>query len=83
MLLVDGKNVPLPNKSITITLSEANYLSSVTTNEQGLAKFSINTTNIAANSFFLVVSMKENKTGLKEALGTVIYSEVKRHTDCI
>uniref|UniRef100_A0A673THL9 Alpha-2-macroglobulin bait region domain-containing protein n=1 Tax=Suricata suricatta TaxID=37032 RepID=A0A673THL9_SURSU len=49
VLLVDGKDVPIPNKLIFISASEANYLYNATTNEQGLVQFSINTTNILAN----------------------------------
>ncbi|KAK1341412.1 hypothetical protein QTO34_017818 [Cnephaeus nilssonii] len=53
VLLVDGKNVPVPNKLVSISAMEANYLFNATTNEQGLAQFSIDTTNILANNLFL------------------------------
>uniref|UniRef100_A0A0D9RAS5 PZP alpha-2-macroglobulin like n=1 Tax=Chlorocebus sabaeus TaxID=60711 RepID=A0A0D9RAS5_CHLSB len=55
VLLVDGKGVPIPNKRIFISASEANYFSNATTNEQGLAQFSINTTHILANKLFVQV----------------------------
>ncbi|XP_033079278.1 pregnancy zone protein isoform X2 [Trachypithecus francoisi] len=55
VLLVDGKGVPIPNKLIFISASEANYFSNATTNEQGLAQFSINTTHILANKLFVQV----------------------------
>ncbi|XP_050605555.1 pregnancy zone protein isoform X1 [Macaca thibetana thibetana] len=55
VLLVDGKGVPIPNKLIFISASEANYFSNATTNEQGLAQFSINTTRILANKLFVQV----------------------------
>uniref|UniRef100_A0A667G174 Alpha-2-macroglobulin-like n=1 Tax=Lynx canadensis TaxID=61383 RepID=A0A667G174_LYNCA len=54
VLLVDGKGVPIPNKLIFISASEANYLHNATTNEQGLVQFSINTTNILANKISVV-----------------------------
>lgn len=53
---MDGKGVPIPNKRIFISASEANYFSNATTNEQGLAQFSINTTHILANKLFVQVS---------------------------
>ncbi|XP_073734118.1 pregnancy zone protein-like [Callorhinus ursinus] len=49
VLLVDGKDVPIPNKLVFISANEANYLYSATTNDQGLVQFSINTTNVLAN----------------------------------
>ncbi|XP_010375002.1 pregnancy zone protein isoform X1 [Rhinopithecus roxellana] len=55
VLLVDGKGVPIPNKLIFISASEANYFSNATTNEQGLAQFSINTTHVLANKLFVQV----------------------------
>ncbi|GAB5573521.1 pregnancy zone protein [Prionailurus iriomotensis] len=54
VLLVDGKGVPIPNKLIFISASEANYLYNATTNEQGLVQFSINTTNVLANKISVV-----------------------------
>uniref|UniRef100_A0A452R5E7 PZP alpha-2-macroglobulin like n=1 Tax=Ursus americanus TaxID=9643 RepID=A0A452R5E7_URSAM len=48
VLLVDGKDVPIPNKLVFISANEANYLYNATTNDQGLVQFSINTTNILA-----------------------------------
>ncbi|XP_045042887.2 pregnancy zone protein [Desmodus rotundus] len=53
VLLVDGNNVPIPNKLISISTNEANNFFNATTNEQGLAQFSINTTNIPGNQLFL------------------------------
>nr|XP_055136704.1 pregnancy zone protein [Symphalangus syndactylus] len=55
VLLVDGKGVPIPNKLIFISVSEASYFSNATTNEEGLAQFSINTTSILANKLFVQV----------------------------
>ncbi|KAF3816366.1 hypothetical protein GH733_014539 [Mirounga leonina] len=49
VLLVDGKDAPIPNKLVFISANEANYLYNATTNDQGLVQFSINTTNILAN----------------------------------
>lgn len=56
---MDGKGVPIPNKLIFISASEANYFSNATTNEQGLAQFSINTTHILANKLFVQVRHKD------------------------
>ncbi|XP_029809142.1 pregnancy zone protein isoform X2 [Suricata suricatta] len=60
VLLVDGKDVPIPNKLIFISASEANYLYNATTNEQGLVQFSINTTNILANKISVVAFHEQN-----------------------
>lgn len=58
VLLVDGNNVPISNKVISIFAHAANYVFHATTNEQGLAEFSINTTNIFGTQLFITVSMK-------------------------
>ncbi|NP_002855.2 pregnancy zone protein precursor [Homo sapiens] len=55
VLLVDGKGVPIPNKLFFISVNDANYYSNATTNEQGLAQFSINTTSISVNKLFVRV----------------------------
>lgn len=59
VLLVDRKGVPIPNKLIFISSKEAHYLHNATTNEQGLVQFSINTTSILANKFYITVSMQK------------------------
>lgn len=56
--LVDGKDVPLPHKIITITASEANYHSNATTDENGLVQFSINTTTMIGTSLNIQVKHK-------------------------
>ncbi|XP_036923698.1 pregnancy zone protein-like [Sturnira hondurensis] len=53
VLLVDGKDVPISNKLVSISSDEANYFFNATTNEQGLAQFSINTTNILSSRLFI------------------------------
>uniref|UniRef100_G1PW25 PZP alpha-2-macroglobulin like n=1 Tax=Myotis lucifugus TaxID=59463 RepID=G1PW25_MYOLU len=53
VLLVDGKNVPIPNKLVFISAFEADYFFNTTTNEQGLAQFSIDTTNMLTNYLFV------------------------------
>lgn len=73
--------MPIPNKLISISTNEANNFFNATTNEQGLAQFSINTTNIPGNQLFLTVSMKGKKLEDKEALVTVMHSKVKKDTD--
>ncbi|XP_077615163.1 pregnancy zone protein-like [Crocuta crocuta] len=60
VLLVDGKDVPIPNKLIFISASEANYRYNATTNEQGLVQFSINTTNILATKISVVAFHEQN-----------------------
>ncbi|XP_066211828.1 pregnancy zone protein-like isoform X1 [Saccopteryx leptura] len=62
VLLMDGKNVPMPNKLVFISSNEANYISNVTTNEQGLAEFSINTTNVITNQLFLTAYHDQRDT---------------------
>uniref|UniRef100_A0A2K6FWT0 Alpha-2-macroglobulin n=1 Tax=Propithecus coquereli TaxID=379532 RepID=A0A2K6FWT0_PROCO len=57
--LVDGKGVPMPNKIIFVTANEANYKSNATTDENGLAHFSINTTNVMGTSLTVRVKHKD------------------------
>lgn len=58
--LVDGKGVPMPNKLIYITASEANYDSNATTDERGLVQFSINTTAVTDTSLTIRVRHKDD-----------------------
>ncbi|XP_025138969.3 alpha-2-macroglobulin isoform X2 [Bubalus bubalis] len=60
VLLVDGKGVPMPNKVIFITANEANHNSNTTTDEHGLAQFSITTTNIKGTSLSIRVKYKDH-----------------------
>lgn len=60
VLLVDGKGVPMPNKVIFITANEANHKSNATTDEHGLAEFSITTTNIKGTSLSIRVKYKDH-----------------------
>ncbi|KAF6121329.1 PZP alpha-2-macroglobulin like [Phyllostomus discolor] len=53
VLLVDGNNVPISNKLVSISANEGDYFFNATTNEQGLAQFSINTTNILSRQLFI------------------------------
>nr|XP_019569050.1 PREDICTED: alpha-2-macroglobulin-like isoform X1 [Rhinolophus sinicus] len=57
--LVDGKGVPMPNKLIYITASEANYDSNATTDGHGLVQFSINTTTVTDTSLTIRVKHKD------------------------
>ncbi|XP_003926724.1 alpha-2-macroglobulin [Saimiri boliviensis] len=57
--LVDGKGIPMPNKVILIRANEANYHSNATTDEHGLAQFSINTTNVMGTSLSVRVRYKD------------------------
>uniref|UniRef100_A0AAA9SLL8 Alpha-2-macroglobulin n=1 Tax=Bos taurus TaxID=9913 RepID=A0AAA9SLL8_BOVIN len=60
VLLVDGKGVPMPNKVIFITANEANHNSNTTTDEHGLAQFSITTTKIKGTSLSIRVKYKDH-----------------------
>ncbi|XP_053517600.1 pregnancy zone protein-like isoform X2 [Artibeus jamaicensis] len=53
VLLVDGNNVPISNKLVSISSNVANYFFNATTDEQGLVQFSINTTNILTSQFYI------------------------------
>nr|XP_020143340.1 alpha-2-macroglobulin-like [Microcebus murinus] len=55
--LVDGKGVPMPNKTIFITAHGSVYKSNATTDENGLAPFSINTTSVMGISLTVHVIM--------------------------
>ncbi|KAK1341413.1 hypothetical protein QTO34_017819 [Cnephaeus nilssonii] len=57
--LVDGKGVPMRNKLIYITANAANHASNATTDQFGLAQFSINTTNIKDSSLSVRVKYKD------------------------
>ncbi|XP_036154925.1 alpha-2-macroglobulin-like [Myotis myotis] len=57
--LVDGKGVPMQNKLIHITANAANYVSNATTDQFGLAQFSINTTNVKDSSLSVRVKYKD------------------------
>uniref|UniRef100_A0A8C0XD37 Alpha-2-macroglobulin n=1 Tax=Castor canadensis TaxID=51338 RepID=A0A8C0XD37_CASCN len=43
--LTDAKEVPIPHKEVLISVPEIRYFSNATTDQHGLAEFSINTTN--------------------------------------
>ncbi|KAM5262731.1 alpha-2-macroglobulin [Ctenodactylus gundi] len=59
--LTDGKGTPMPNKLIFISASEADHHSNTTTDEHGLAQFSINTTNIKVTSMNIQVRHKTDR----------------------
>ncbi|XP_055973386.1 pregnancy zone protein-like [Sorex fumeus] len=61
VLLVDGKNVPIPNRRISISASEANYNFHATTNEKGLVDFSINTTNILDGTLSITANQEQEQ----------------------
>ncbi|XP_075409474.1 alpha-2-macroglobulin [Tenrec ecaudatus] len=60
--LVDGKGVPMANKLIFIHANEANYHSNATTDEHGLALFSINTTSIKGTTLSVQAKLKDDAT---------------------
>uniref|UniRef100_A0A8C5K4P7 Alpha-2-macroglobulin n=1 Tax=Jaculus jaculus TaxID=51337 RepID=A0A8C5K4P7_JACJA len=61
VLLVDGKGVPMPNELISIKANDANYSSNATTDEHGLVKFSINTTNVLGTSLTVMAKYKDDR----------------------
>ncbi|XP_016077346.1 PREDICTED: alpha-2-macroglobulin-like [Miniopterus natalensis] len=60
--LVDGKGVPMPNQLIFITAEAAGHSSNATTDENGLAQFSISTTNIKDSSLSIRVKYKDQNS---------------------
>ncbi|XP_008845367.1 alpha-2-macroglobulin [Nannospalax galili] len=62
VLLVDGKGVPMPNEMVVIRANSANYISNVTTDEHGLAEFSINTTNIVGTHLTIRAKYKDDNS---------------------
>ncbi|XP_036923697.1 pregnancy zone protein-like [Sturnira hondurensis] len=59
VLLVDEKDQPLPNKTLTVTLDDTAYHSHFTTNEHGLATISIDTTNLTSSSIMVTIIYKK------------------------
>ncbi|KAL1764977.1 alpha-1-inhibitor 3-like [Sigmodon hispidus] len=62
--LVDVKGSPLPNEQVFIKSRELGYTNATTTDQHGLAEFSINTTNIEGASLTLKVYHKEENSCL-------------------
>uniref|UniRef100_F7B8I0 Alpha-2-macroglobulin n=1 Tax=Monodelphis domestica TaxID=13616 RepID=F7B8I0_MONDO len=61
VLLVDGKDAPIPNEVIYITLIESNgdFVKNYTTNDQGLVQFSFDTDNYTSPSIRLLAKHKD------------------------
>ncbi|XP_028616885.1 murinoglobulin-1-like isoform X2 [Grammomys surdaster] len=62
VLLVDIKGVPIPNEQIFIKAQEINYTDATTTDQHGLAKFSIDTSSISDYSLSIRVYHKEENS---------------------
>ncbi|XP_037023804.2 pregnancy zone protein-like [Artibeus jamaicensis] len=62
VLLVDEKDQPLPNKTLTVLLDNTEYHSHFTTNEHGLATISIDTTNLTSSSITVTVIYKKDSS---------------------
>ncbi|XP_077026108.1 pregnancy zone protein-like [Tamandua tetradactyla] len=60
VLLVDEKDQPIPNKTISANVYAVGYHSSFTTNEHGLADISIDTTNFTSSFITVKVTYKPN-----------------------
>ncbi|XP_076423996.1 murinoglobulin-1-like isoform X1 [Peromyscus maniculatus bairdii] len=60
--LVDIKGAPMPNEQIFIKAHELDYTNVTTTDQHGLAEFSINTTNIEGSSLAIKVYHKEENS---------------------
>ncbi|KAM9671515.1 pregnancy zone protein-like isoform 2-T2 [Trichechus inunguis] len=58
VLLVDEKDHPIPNKTIIASVNGGRYQYSFTTNEHGLAKISIDTTNFTSSFITVQVTFK-------------------------
>ncbi|XP_020849903.1 alpha-2-macroglobulin [Phascolarctos cinereus] len=61
VLLMNGKDEPIPNESIHITVMEPNqdFSRNYTTNAQGLVQFSLDTTNFTSPSISLAARYKD------------------------
>ncbi|EDK99670.1 murinoglobulin-1 precursor [Mus musculus] len=57
--LVDIKGDPIPNEKVFIKAQELSYTSATTTDQHGLAEFSIDTTCISGSSLHIKVNHKE------------------------
>ncbi|XP_068962210.1 alpha-2-macroglobulin [Petaurus breviceps papuanus] len=62
VLLVNGKNEPIPNEKISITVIETNreFTQNYTTNNQGMVQFSLDTNNFTFPSISLRAKYKES-----------------------
>ncbi|XP_051011255.1 alpha-2-macroglobulin-like [Acomys russatus] len=60
VLLMDGRDAPIPYETVFITANEANHYSNVTTDKDGLARFSINTDDIVGTSLTVKAKYKDN-----------------------
>ncbi|XP_045869402.1 pregnancy zone protein-like [Meles meles] len=59
-LLVDEKDQPIPNKTVSVSVDVTAYHSSLTTDEHGLVNISIDTTNFTSSLFTVRVTYKQN-----------------------
>ncbi|XP_043821770.1 alpha-2-macroglobulin-like isoform X2 [Dromiciops gliroides] len=61
VLLVDGKDEPIPNEHVSITVMESNqdFIKNYTTDAQGLVQFSFDTDNFTSPSISLTAKYKE------------------------
>jgi hypothetical protein len=55
---VDIKGDPIPNEKVFIKAQELGYTSATTTDQQGLAKFCIDTDGFSGSSLHIKVSQK-------------------------
>ncbi|XP_037060073.1 murinoglobulin-1-like isoform X6 [Peromyscus leucopus] len=60
--LVDIKGAPMPNEQVFIKAHELDYTNVTTSDQHGLAEFSINTTNIEGSSLTIKVYHKEENS---------------------
>uniref|UniRef100_A0A673T596 Pregnancy zone protein n=1 Tax=Suricata suricatta TaxID=37032 RepID=A0A673T596_SURSU len=60
VLLVNEKDQPIPNKTVVVTVNVNAFRSSFTTDENGLADISFDTSGFTFNSFTVMVTYKEN-----------------------
>uniref|UniRef100_A0A6I8P022 Alpha-2-macroglobulin n=1 Tax=Ornithorhynchus anatinus TaxID=9258 RepID=A0A6I8P022_ORNAN len=58
--LVDGKDAPIPNAPVQVSVDMTHYLSNHSTDEQGLMQFSIDTSNFTTAPISVTVKYKDS-----------------------
>ncbi|XP_031239919.1 murinoglobulin-1-like [Mastomys coucha] len=61
VLLLDIKGAPIPNEQVFIKAEETSYTNGTTTDQHGVAKFSIDTANISGYSLHIKVNFEVEK----------------------
>uniref|UniRef100_A0A5F9DBP5 PZP alpha-2-macroglobulin like n=1 Tax=Oryctolagus cuniculus TaxID=9986 RepID=A0A5F9DBP5_RABIT len=77
--LEDGKGVPIPNETIFIQAHSANFFLKATTDEHGLAQFSVNTIHATSNILIIRAYYKEQEPCLPFHCMNEVHQDA-RHT---